>query len=89
MPSTVPGMGRRQNISPNQIIKQLTALNGLPEDLKNRLIEKGFIDNMKEAVTKGISNVALEEAKKGSKTLLQDSLSDIDPRLFIRFSKLL
>ena len=78
VPSTVPGMGRRQNISPNQIIKQLTALNGLPEDLKNRLIEKGFIDNMKEAVTKGISNVALEEAKKGSKTLLQDSLSDID-----------
>jgi len=78
VPSTVPGMGRRQNISPNQIIKELTALDGLPEDLKNRLIEKGFVNNMKEAVTKGISNFALEEAKKGAKTLLQDSLSDID-----------
>jgi len=37
--ATVPGLSRRQGASPNQIIKELTALDGLPDELKQRLVD--------------------------------------------------
>ena len=67
-----------KGLSPDEIISKLTSLEGLSADIKNKLVQRGFINEMKEVVTKGISNVALQEAKEGSKTLLQNALTDID-----------
>mgnify|MGYP001331876122 CR=1 FL=1 len=65
-------------LSPDEIIRQLTSLEGLSADIKNKLVQRGFINEMKEKVSNGISNIALQEAKEGSKTLLQNALTDID-----------
>lgn len=75
-----------KGLSPDEIIRQLTSLEDLSADIKNKLIQRGFIDEMKEVVTKGISNVALQEAKEGSKTLLQNALTDIDQNYLLNLA---
>ena len=76
--ATIPGMARRQGVSPNQIIKELTALDGLPDELKQRLVDAGFIDAMKSTVDKGIKNTAFNEVNKGFTTMLEDVLTEFD-----------
>ncbi len=76
--ATVPGLTRRQGVSPNQIIKELTALDGLPDELKQRLVDAGFIDAMKSSVDIGIKDVAFKEVNKGIPTMLEDILTEFD-----------
>jgi len=76
--ATAPGMARRQGASPYQIIQELTALDGLPDDLKEKLINAGFIDEMKTVVDAGIKNTAFKEVNKGIPTMLEDMLTQFD-----------
>ena len=76
--ATIPGMARRQGVSPNQIIKELTALDGLPDELKKRLVDAGFVDAMKSSVDVGIKDVAFKEVNKGAPTMLEDMLTEFD-----------
>ena len=50
----------------------------MPDELKERLVNAGFIDAMKSTVDQGIKNVAFDEVNKGVPTMLEDILTQFN-----------